>query len=309
MKKSSELGLAGALALEIAVFAGIAPHFFSADNLLNVSLQASITAIIAAGMTFVILTAGIDLSVGSVVAMAGIVATATLKLDVPPVLALPVAVGAALAFGALSGGLAGVLVARFAVAPFIVTLALMTVWRGVAFVVTSGRPIWELPASFAVLGGARPWGVPFPTLAMAAVYVAAHVALTTTRFGRHVIAYGGNPEAARLAGIRTKRIVVSVYVLCGTLAALGGVLLASRMNSGQPNAGLMYELDVIAAVVVGGTSLSGGRGSVVGTFLGAMLIAVLRNGLNLLDVNSYVQQVVVGVVILLAVLLDPVRRT
>lgn len=308
MKKAAELGLAAALAGECAVFAVFAPHFFSADNLLNVSLQASITAIIAAGMTFVILTAGIDLSVGSVVALAGIVATATLKLGLPPAVGLPFAVLAALAFGALSGGLAGVLAARFAVAPFIVTLALMTVWRGVAFVVTEGRPVWDLPASFAALGSARPLGIPFPTLVMAAVYLTAHVALTRTRFGRHVVAYGGNPEAARLAGIRTQRVVASVYVLCGTLAAGSGVLLASRMNSGQPNAGQMYELDVIAAVVVGGTSLSGGRGSIVGTLLGAMLIAILRNGLNLLDVNSYVQQVVVGLVILLAVLLDPVRR-
>lgn len=308
MKKFGELGLAAALAIECAVFAAFAPHFFSADNLLNVSLQASITAIIAAGMTFVILTAGIDLSVGSVVALAGIVATATLKAGLPPAVGLPVAVLAALAFGALSGSAAGLLVARLSIAPFIVTLALMTVWRGVAFVATGGRPVWDLPPSFGTLGSARPLGVPFPTLVMAGVYLAAHVTLTTTRFGRHVLAVGGNPEAARLAGIRTGRVVAAAYVLCGTLAAASGVLLASRMNSGQPNAGLMYELDVIAAVVVGGTSLSGGRGSIVGTLLGAMLIAVLRNGLNLLDVNSYVQQVVVGVVILLAVLLDPVRR-
>jgi ribose/xylose/arabinose/galactoside ABC-type transport system permease subunit len=309
VKQADEWGLAAAFALECAVFAAFAPHFFTADNLLNVSLQASITAIIAAGMTFVILTAGIDLSVGSVVALAGIVATATLKLGLPPAVGLPLAILAALAFGALSGGIAGTLVARFSVAPFIVTLALMTVWRGVAFLVTEGRPVWDLPASFGVLGGARPLGVPFPTLVMVAVFATAHVALTATRFGRHVVAVGGNPEAARLAGIRTRRVVASVYVLCGTLAAGSGVLLASRMNSGQPNAGLMYELDVIAAVVVGGTSLSGGRGSIAGTLLGAMLIAVLRNGLNLLDVNSYVQQVVVGVVILLAVLFDPIRRT
>jgi ribose transport system permease protein len=308
LKKAAEWGLAAALAVLCAVFAAFAPHFFTTDNLLNVSLQASITAIIAAGMTFVILTAGIDLSVGSVVALSGIVATATLKAGFPPAVALPLAVVAALAFGAVSGGIAGVLVARFSVAPFIVTLALMTVWRGVAFVATGGRPVWELPASFGLLGSARPLGIPFPTLVMAAVFLAAHVTLKATRFGRHVVAVGGNPEAARLAGIRTRRVVASVYVLCGLLAAGSGVLLASRMNSGQPNAGLMYELDVIAAVVVGGTSLTGGRGSIVGTFLGAMLIAVLRNGLNLLDVNSYVQQVVVGVVILLAVLSDPARR-
>jgi ribose transport system permease protein len=308
MKNASELGLAVALAVLCVVFAVFAPHFFTADNLLNVSLQASITAIIAAGMTFVILTGGIDLSVGSIVALSGIVATGTLKAGLPEGAGFPLAIAAALAFGAVSGGLAGALVARFNVAPFIVTLALMTVWRGVCFLVTDGRPVWDLPPSFASLGSARPLGVPFPTLAMVGVFLAAQVALTKTRFGRHVVACGGNPEAARLSGIRTRGVVASVYVLCGTLAALAGVLLAARMNSGQPNAGLMYELDVIAAVVVGGTSLSGGRGTIVGTFLGAMLIAVLRNGLNLLDVNSYVQQVVVGVVILLAVLLDPVRR-
>jgi len=302
------LGLAVALAAECVTFAALSPHFFTADNLLNVSLQASITAIIAAGMTYVILTGGIDLSVGSIVAFAGIVATATLKSPVPPVAGIALAVIAALAFGAGSGALVGVVVTRFAVAPFIATLALMTVWRGAAFVVTEGRPIWDLPPSFGALGGGRLLGVPFPTVVMAAVYVVAHVTLTSTRFGRHVLAVGGNPEAARLAGIRTSRVITSSYVLCGTLAAASGVLLASRMNSGQPNAGVMYELDVIAAVVVGGTSLSGGRGSVVGTLLGAMLIAILRNGLNLLNVNSYVQQVLVGVVILLAVLADPMRR-
>lgn len=308
MKNTSELGLAVALAVLCAAFAIFAPHFFTADNLLNVSLQASITAIIAAGMTFVILTAGIDLSVGSVVALSGIVATATLKAGFPLGVGFPLAIVAALLFGAASGGIAGTLVARFHVAPFIVTLALMTVWRGVSFLVTEGRPVWDLPAAFASLGSARPLGVPFPTLAMVGVFGVAQVVLTQTRFGRHVVACGGNPEAARLSGIRTGGVVASVYVLCGTLAAMSGVLLAARMNSGQPNAGLMYELDAIAAVVVGGTSLSGGRGTIVGTFLGAMLIAVLRNGLNLLDVSSYVQQVVVGVVILLAVFFDPVRR-
>ncbi len=308
LERVAELGLAAALAVECAAFALLSPHFFTAENLLNVSLQASITAIIAAGMTFVILTGGIDLSVGSVVALAGIVATGTLKAGWPPAVALPAALLLALAFGAASGAIAGLFVTRFAIAPFIVTLALMTVWRGTAFVATQGRPVWDLPEVFGVLGSARPLGVPLPSLVMLAVFAAAHVTLHHTRFGRYVLAVGGNSEAARLAGIRTGRVVNSAYVLCGVLSAASGVLLASRMNSGQPNAGLMYELDVIASVVVGGTSLSGGRGSIAGTFLGAMLIAVLRNGLNLLNVNSYVQQVVVGVVILLAVLTDTARR-
>ena len=307
-RRIAELGLAVALAAECVAFAALSPHFLTAENLLNVSLQASITAIIAAGMTFVILTGGIDLSVGSVVAVAGIVATSTLKAGLPPSAGIPLAILAALAFGALLGSIAGLFVTRFRVAPFIVTLALMTVWRGTAFVATEGRPIWELPESFGTLGSGRPLGVPLPSLVMLGVYAAAHVVLLHTRFGRYVLAVGGNAEAARLAGIRTGRVVAGVYVLCGVLSAASGVLLASRMNSGQPNAGMMYELDVIAAVVVGGTSLSGGRGSIAGTFLGAMLIAVLRNGLNLLNVNSYVQQVVVGVVILLAVLADTTRK-
>ncbi|MBP7149234.1 MAG: ABC transporter permease [Acidobacteria bacterium] len=279
------------------------PHFLTAGNLLNVSLQASITAIIAAGMTFVILTGGIDLSVGSVVAMAGILGTLAAKGG-PPALAPWIALAAAAGFGALSGGGAGLLVTRFRIAPFIVTLALMTVWRGTAFVITEGRPVWELPESFGALGGSRQLGVPLPTWITALVFLAGHVVLSHTRFGRHVYAVGGNAEAARLAGIRTARVTAAVYVISGALAAVSGVLLASRMNSGQPNAGIMYELDAIAAVVVGGTSITGGRGSVARTLVGALLIAVLKNGLNLLDVNSYLQQVVVGVVILVAVLFD-----
>ncbi len=302
-RRLGAVGIGLALALECGVLAVLSPHFLTADNLLNVTLQASITAIIAVGMTFVILSGGIDLSVGSVVAMAGVLGALGAKGS-PAVLAPLVAVVLAVAFGAASGGLAGLLVTRFRVAPFIATLALMTIWRGAAFMTTNGRPVWELPPSFAALGGGRLLGVPAPTWIMVLVYTVAHVVLRHARFGRHVYAVGGNAEAARLAGIRTRRVLGAVYVACGALAGLSGVLLASRMNSGQPNAGLMYELDVIAAVVVGGTSISGGRGSVARTLVGAMLIAVLRNGLNLLDVSSYVQQVVVGVVIVLAVLAD-----
>jgi ribose transport system permease protein len=303
-RRGSEAAIALAVLLEGVVLSLLSSHFFTTENLLNVSLQASITAIVAVGMTFVILTGGIDLSVGSVVAVAGIATTSALAGGHGYVIAI---VGG-IAVGLVSGAFAGGIVTRLRVAPFIVTLALMTVWRGLAFVITEGRPVWDLPAGFASLGGARLLGIPVPSVVMGLVFVTAHVALRHTRWGRRLCAVGGNPEAARLAGIATERVVASAYVLCGGLAALGGILLASRMNSGQPNAGLMLELDVIAAVVVGGTSLSGGRGSVLGTFLGTMLIAILRNGLNLLDVNSYVQQVVVGAVILLAVLLDRLRE-
>jgi len=307
-KLSGEFGIGIAFVLEFVLFALLSPYFFTPDNLLNVSLQASITAIIAAGMTFVILTGGIDLSVGSLVAFAGIVSTTVLKTGLPPAAGFAAAILAGVAVGSLSGAFAGFCITRFNIAPFIVTLATMTIWRGAAFVWTDGRPVWELPAGFAFLGTGRLLAVPVPTIIMVLTFIGSHIILTRTRFGRYVYAVGGNIEAARLAGIRTWRVLVNVYILSGTLAALSGILLASRMNSGQPNAGVAYELDVIAAVVVGGTSLSGGAGSIVGTFIGAMLIAVLRNGLNLLNVNSYIQQVIVGVVILLAVMLDQVRR-
>ena len=304
----TEYGIAVAFILELILFAVLSPYFLTAENLLNVSLQTSITAIIAVGMTFVILTAGIDLSVGSIVALAGVLTTGALKLDVPPILVYPIAIGIGLLFGVVSGASAGVFVTKFNITPFIVTLALMTIWRGLAFVVTQGRPIWELPEGFAYLARGRILGLPIPTIIMIVVFAIAHFVLTRTRFGRYVYAVGGNPEAARLAGIKTNRILMEVYIISGFLSALSGVLLASRVNSGQPNSGLMYELDVIAAVVVGGTSLFGGRGTVIGTLIGSLLIGVLRNGLNLLDIESYIQQVIVGVVILLAVMMDRLRK-
>lgn len=297
-------GLVLALGAEIAFFALLSPYFFTAENLLNVSLQTSIIAIIAVGMTFVILTAGIDLSVGALVAMSGVLATSVLQLGLAWTWSLLLALVVVVVLGAISGSIAGLFVTKFNITPFIVTLALMTIWRGLAYMYTDGRPIWGLPEEFSLIAAGRVFHVPFPTIMMVGVYGWAHVVLNHTRFGRYVYAVGGNKEAARLAGIDTKKILVSVYIICGVLASLSGMLLASRMNSGQPNAGQMYELDVIAAVVVGGASLFGGRGTVVGTFLGAMLIGILRNGLNLLNVNSYVQQVTVGLVILAAVLLD-----
>jgi len=303
----AEFGVLFALIAEGAIFSAMSPYFFTPENILNVSLQTSIIAIIAAGMTFVILTAGIDLSVGSVVAFTGVITTALLHMDLPAAVALPVAILAGLAIGAFSGAVAGGLITKINITPFIATLALMTIWRGAAFLFTDGRPIWDLPEGFASLAGERLAGVPVPTIIMLLVFTAGYVVLNRTPFGRYVYAVGGNREAARLAGIRTDRVIVGVYVICGFLSALSGILLASRLNSGQPNSGLMYELDVIAAVVVGGTSLFGGRGSIVGTFVGAMLIGVLRNGLNLLDVSSYLQMIFVGAVIILAVALDRFR--
>ncbi|MFI5175240.1 MAG: ABC transporter permease [Terriglobia bacterium] len=307
-KVLSQYGISLALLIEIILFSRLSPFFLTTDNILNVTLQISITAIIAAGMTFVILTAGIDLSVGALVAFSGVLATSVLKLPIPLIYSFPLFLATGVFVGAFSGWLAAFFITRFNITPFIVTLALMSIWRGGAYLYTGGRPIWGLPHAFSVLGSGRIAGLPFPTLMMLAVYTAAFIVLQYTRFGRHVYAVGGNLEAARLAGINTKRVLKQVYILCGVLSALSGILLASRMNSGQPNAGLMYELDVIASVVVGGASLFGGRGSIVGTFVGAMLIGVSRNGLNLLNVNSYVQQIIVGLVILVAVMLDQMRK-
>jgi ribose transport system permease protein len=302
-----EFGIAIALIVEVLLFSSLSPYFFTADNILNVTLQTSITAIIAAGMTFVILTAGIDLSVGAVVAFSGVITTSMLKLDFPFAVSFPLALLVGISVGIISGSIAGMFITRFNITPFIVTLSLMTIWRGSSYMYTDGRPVWGLPEQFGFLGSGRLFGIPLPTIIMICVYIIAYLVLRRTRFGRYVYAVGGNKEAARLAGINIKRVLSSVYIISGALCAVSGILLASRMNSGQPNAGLMYEMDAIAAVVVGGTSLFGGRGTIVGTFLGAMLIGVLRNGLNLLNVNSYVQMVVLGVVILLAVLLDQMR--
>ncbi len=293
-----------ALLAELILFSQLSEFFFTSENILNVTLQTSITAIIAVGMTFVILTGGIDLSVGALVAFTGIVTTAAMSSSLP----MPVALLIGLCAGALVGALAGVFITKLNITPFIVTLAMMTVCRGLAFMYTEGRPIWEVPPEFSVLGNGRLMAIPIPTIIMIAVYVLAFLVLHRTRFGRYVYAVGGNKEAARLAGISTNKVLMQVYIISGVLASLSGILLASRMNSGQPNSGQMYELDVIAAVVVGGTSLTGGRGTIIGTFMGAMLIGVLRNGLNLLNVSSYVQMVMVGVVILLAVMFDQLRK-
>lgn len=269
-------GIAIAFLVEVLIFSQLSEYFFTTDNILNITLQISIIAIMAVGMTFVILTAGIDLSVGAIVAFTGVITTSVLKIQAPLPVAFILALGAGLVVGALSGAVAGIFITRFNITPFIVTLALMTIWRGAGYIYTDGRPVWGLPDEFSFLGSGRLLSIPVPTLLMVLVYVVAYVVLVHTRFGRHVYAVGGNKEAARLAGISTNGVIMRVYIICGTLSAVSGILLASRVNSGQPNAGLSYELDVIAAVVIGGTSLFGGRGTIVGTFIGAMLIGVLR---------------------------------
>jgi ribose transport system permease protein len=315
-------GIYLAFLLEIVVFSALSDRFLTYENQVNVFRQISINAIIAAGMTYVILTGGIDLSVGSIVALSGVVVASLLKLEgIALPLRIPLAILGGLSIGALSGLFGGAVIVRFRIPPFIATLAMMTIARGLAFLYTGGRPIWGLPREFDFIGRGHLLGgllsrihpnlgtvIPFPIVIMLAVYLAAHLMLTHSTFGRYVYAIGGNEEAARLSGINTQRVKLTVYVLSGLAAALSGVILASRLGSGQPNSGMMFELDAIAAVVVGGTSLTGGKGSITGTFVGALIIGELNNGLNLLGVDPYLQKVILGGVILLAVLLDQLSK-
>jgi ribose transport system permease protein len=295
-------GLAGAFVLFCAFLAVATPvnTFLSGRNLVFVLLQISVNTILATGMTFVILSAGIDLSVGSVVALAGVVGANLVASGVP----VPVAAVAAVGVGALVGLANGASIVYLKVAPFIATLASMTAVRGLAYLYTDGVSIGNLPGSFTAWGNARLGPVPVPVLVAAAVVLAAWLLLSRTVFGRRVYAVGGNEEAARLSGVRVGRVKLGVYTLMGALAALGGLILAARLGAGDPKAGQLFELTAIAAVVVGGTSLAGGRGAIWGTVLGALIIGVLDNGLVLLDVSAFYQMVVKGLVILGAVALD-----
>ena len=302
VQRLAQAGLAAAVVLECTVFAFYSPAFLTPANAINVVLQVSVTAILAIGMTLVILTGGIDLSVGSLVAVAGVLAAFTARAATAAPLAAALAVG--LAAGALSGAFTGLFVTRFSVPPFIVTLALMSALRGAAFLMTGGHSVGDLPQSFAPLGRGYFLYLPVPVLAMAALFAAGSVMLNLTVFGRHIYAVGGNERAAWLAGVRTARVKMATYILNGLLGGFAGVLLASRLGAGVANAGLGYELDVIAAVVVGGASLSGGKGTLGGTLLGAIFIGILNNGLNLANVDPYLQKIALGAVILAAVLLD-----
>jgi ribose transport system permease protein len=307
-RRGAEYALVGATIIEAGVFAIIAPAFFSLSNALNIALSIAITGILAVGTTAVILTGGIDLSVGSVVALAGVagaMASVSSWGAASPALAAFVA---ALVVGVITGLVNGTLIAYLRVPPFVATLAMLTVARGLAYIVSGGHSIGSLPASVDVLGRSIVLGIPTPVLVMAAVMVVGAFVLTRTVFGRHVYAIGGNIEAAWLAGVNTRRVIWLVYLLNGALVGIGGLTLASRLGAGVPNAGLQYELDVIAAVVIGGTSLTGGRGTVAGTLWGTVFIGVLTNGLNLANVDPYVQKIALGVVIVVAVIADQVSR-
>lgn len=272
-------------------------NFLTANNLSNVARQVSINAIIAVGMTCVILTGGIDLSVGPVMALAGTVAAGLMLAGISPALSI----GVALAMGALFGAGNGAFVAYAKMPPIIVTLATMGIARGLALIYTGGYPLSGLPPEFAAIGRGEIFGLQIPIAITIIAFVLAFILLNRTPLGRYIYAIGGNEDAAKLSGIRVSKYKVIVYTISGFTAALAGIVLTSRLMSAQPNAGIGFELDAIAAVVLGGTAIAGGRGAIVGTLIGAMMLGVLNNGLNLMGVSPYVQNVIKGGVILLAI--------
>jgi ribose/xylose/arabinose/galactoside ABC-type transport system permease subunit len=278
----------------------LSPYFLTVSNLLNVAQQTAINAIIAVGMTFVIISAGIDLSVGSILAFSGVVLAGALKAGLP----LPLAILAGPAVGLGCGLISGLLITLGRLPPFIATLGMMSVARGGALLFTHGRPVSGFSSIFRAVAVEKVGPVPLPVVIMLLVYAAAHFILQKTRLGRYTYAIGGNEEAAHLSGIRVRFYKTAVYGISGLLSGLAAILLTARLNSAQPIAGMMYELDAIAATVIGGSSLMGGEGSVMGTLVGALIMGVLRNGLNLLGVSSYIQQIVIGSVIIFAVLTD-----
>lgn len=297
-----KLGPLFGLLLIVVIISIMSPSFLTADNIFNVLRQVSISALIAFGMTFVILTGGIDLSVGSTLALTGAVAATLLAGGYDPFIAM----AAALALGLVLGAVNGIIIAKGKVAPFIATLATMTIYRGLTLVYTDGKPVSGLGdhLAFQMFGKGYLLGIPVPIVTMAVAFLVLYFILRKTTFGRRVYAIGGNAEASRLSGINVDRTTIAVYALTGMLAAMSALILTSRLNSAQPTAGTSYELDAIAAVVLGGTSLTGGRGWIFGTLVGALIIGVLNNGLNLIGVSSFFQQVVKGIVILFAVLID-----
>lgn len=304
-KLSSILGKFGALfalLFLILVVSILNPSFLDPANLMNLLRQISINGLIAFGMTFVILTGGIDLSVGSTLALSSALAAGMMVSGVHPIIAVMIGV----MIGAILGAFNGLMISKGKLAPFIVTLATMTIYRGLTLVFTDGKPITGLGDSyvFQLFGKGYFLGIPVPAVTMLIAFFALWFLLNKMSFGRQTYAIGGNEKAAHVSGIKIDRVKIFIYSISGMLAALAGMILMSRLNSAQPTAGQAYEMDAIAAVVLGGTSLSGGKGRITGTFIGVLIIGILNNGMNLLGISAFYQQVVKGIVILIAVLID-----
>jgi ribose transport system permease protein len=301
----SQLAAAGAVMVLFVYLSVASDAFLSASNLFNIGVQSAVVAIIAIGMTIVIITAGIDLSVGSVAALSGVLgAMMVVKYGVP----IPLAIAGGVAIGAVAGLVNGLLVTQAGMAPFIATLGMLSVARGLGYIVTDSVAVSGEPLEFKLLGQGKLGPLPIPILALVIIALTGHFVLTRTKLGRYAYAMGSNIDAARLSGIPVKRYLTIIYIISGILAGFAGMIAASRVNSGQPNFGIGLELDVIAATVIGGASLFGGEGKIIGTLLGALLIALIRNGSVLLDINTFYQQVIIGVIIWIAVFWDQYRR-
>ena len=288
------------------------PAFLKVSNLRGLLNRISVIAIIAIGMTLVIITAGIDLSVGSLIALSAVLTTYLIReyggAWEASAMAMVLCSIAGAGTCALLGAFTGSMVTFLEVPAFIATLSMMLIASGLAFIISSSETIYQLPDSFTALGRGTLFGVPNPVVLTVVLYVIAHIVMTRTVFGRHVYAVGGNPDAARLSGVPVRLVLLSCYTICGALAGLGGVIRASELNTGTPIFGFMKELDVIAAVVVGGTSLYGGEGRILGTLIGALIMGVVLNGMNLLDIESHTQKVFLGLIILGAVVLDQLKK-
>ncbi len=297
-------GIVIAFLLICVLLAFLSPVFRTVNNFILILRQTSIYGIMAVGMTFVILTGGIDLSVGSVLALSGAICAGMLKSGLPIPLVLLVTLGVGVGCGLFTG----VAVTAGRITPFVVTLGMLTIARGLTLIYTKGYPISGFTPEFRFIGGGYFLSVPIPIIIFLAVVVLAWGVLTQTRLGRYTYAIGGNEETVKLSGINAGFFKAIAYVIVSVTAAISAIISTSRLNSGGPQAGVGYELDVIAAVVIGGTSLAGGRGSIWGTFIGALLIGVINNGMNLLGISPYFQQVVKGFIIIGAVLLDRLRE-
>ncbi|MCY7356743.1 MAG: ABC transporter permease [Rudanella sp.] len=304
-RKIGQYGIVMAFFVICIALALSTPRFLTIQNLMIIVTQVSINALLAFGVTFVIITGGIDLSVGSIVAVVGVVAASFAHPDTYPII-VPIVAG--LLTGILFGTLNGFVITRSNVPPFIVTLGTMTIGRGLALILIKGRPVSNLFDSFNFLGGGKILGIPTLILVLIMAFIICSVFLRKTVSGRYMYAVGGNEQAAKASGIGVPRVKMLVYVLSGSLAAIAGILLTSRIGTGQPNAGAGFELDAIAATIIGGTSTTGGTGTMTGTLIGALLIGVISNGLDLLNVSSYYQLVIKGVIIVGAVILDSLNQ-
>ena len=308
-----EYGIFLAFLLLVVILTFSNQYFLTPGNISNVLLQTSINGVLAIGMTFVILTRGIDLSVGSVVALAGIVSASFVTTSATAGIAgapypMILALGVGILVGVGCGAIVGLIVSRFAVPAFVATLGMLSAARGMTLIYGGGRPVPALTPEFRWIGTGNILGIPMPVVILAVVFLVSWWVLTRTRFGRYIYAVGGNPHAAKTSGINVSRIRFTVYAISGALSGLAGMMLSARTGSALPQAGIAYELDAIAAVVIGGTSLSGGVGRVTGTLIGALIIGVMNNGLDLMGIQSYYQQVLKGALIVGAVMLDQKRN-